>query len=115
MVKQRMSSADVAAEVACLRQRILGLRVANIYDLNAKVGGMGVACGCERGLKSPGPGLLGRAGAPSACPLHTAQARRGWGGGGPHSADLPPRGLCRVPRFGGTPGSPGCSGGRADG
>lgn len=39
MVKQRMSSADVAAEVACLRQRILGLRLANIYDLNPKVGG----------------------------------------------------------------------------
>ncbi|KXZ50632.1 hypothetical protein GPECTOR_15g316 [Gonium pectorale] len=37
MVKQRMSSADVAAEVACLRQRILGLRVANIYDLTPKV------------------------------------------------------------------------------
>ncbi|EFJ40301.1 hypothetical protein VOLCADRAFT_69736 [Volvox carteri f. nagariensis] len=36
MVKQRMSSADVAAEVACLRQRILGLRVANIYDLTPK-------------------------------------------------------------------------------
>jgi hypothetical protein len=37
MVKQRMSSVDVAAEVACLRNSILGLRVANIYDLNAKV------------------------------------------------------------------------------
>lgn len=36
MVKQRMSSADVAAEVACLRQRIIGLRVANIYDLTPK-------------------------------------------------------------------------------
>ncbi len=34
-----MTSADVAAEVACLyylRQRILGLRVSNINDLNAK-------------------------------------------------------------------------------
>ena len=38
MVKQRMTSADVAAEVACLRQRILGLRVSNIYDLTPKVG-----------------------------------------------------------------------------
>jgi hypothetical protein len=38
MVKQRMASADVAAEVACLKQRILGLRLANIYDLNSKVG-----------------------------------------------------------------------------
>lgn len=37
MPKQRMNSADVAAEVACLRQRILGLRLANIYDLNPKV------------------------------------------------------------------------------
>jgi predicted ribosome quality control (RQC) complex YloA/Tae2 family protein len=39
MVKQRMSSADVAAEVACLRQSLLGLRLANIYDLNPKVRG----------------------------------------------------------------------------
>lgn len=37
MVKQRMSTADVAAESACLRQRLLGMRVANIYDVNAKV------------------------------------------------------------------------------
>lgn len=37
MVKQRMSSVDVAGEVACLRQKCIGLRVANIYDLNAKV------------------------------------------------------------------------------
>ncbi len=44
MVKQRMSSADVAGEVACLRQRILGLRLANVYDLNAKVG---TCKGCE--------------------------------------------------------------------
>jgi predicted ribosome quality control (RQC) complex YloA/Tae2 family protein len=36
MVKQRMSSVDVAGEVACLKQRLLGLRVANVYDLNAK-------------------------------------------------------------------------------
>lgn len=38
MVKQRMASADVAAEVACLRQSIIGLRLANMYDLNPKVG-----------------------------------------------------------------------------
>jgi hypothetical protein len=37
MVKQRMASADVAGEVSCLKQKILGLRLANIYDLNAKV------------------------------------------------------------------------------
>lgn len=39
MVKQRMATADVAAEVACLRQRLLGMRLANIYDVNAKVTG----------------------------------------------------------------------------
>ena len=39
MVKQRFSSADVAAEAACLRQRCLGMRVANVYDINPKVGG----------------------------------------------------------------------------
>jgi hypothetical protein len=37
MVKQRMASADVAGEVSCLKQKILGLRLANIYDLSAKV------------------------------------------------------------------------------
>lgn len=36
MVKQRLSSADVAAEVACLRDKIIGMRIANIYDINAK-------------------------------------------------------------------------------
>ena len=38
MVKQRMSTADIAAEVACLKNRIVGMRVANIYDVNSKVG-----------------------------------------------------------------------------
>lgn len=38
MVKQRMASADVAGEVSCLKQKIVGLRLANLYDLNAKVG-----------------------------------------------------------------------------
>ena len=37
MVKQRMSTADVAGETACLRQNLLGMRVANIYDVNPKV------------------------------------------------------------------------------
>lgn len=37
MPKQRMSTADVVAEVACIRQRCLGMRVANIYDLNSRV------------------------------------------------------------------------------
>jgi hypothetical protein len=37
MVKQRMGSVDVAGEVACLKQKVLGLRLANLYDLNAKV------------------------------------------------------------------------------
>ena len=37
MVKQRMSTADVAGETACLRQKLLGIRVANIYDVNPKV------------------------------------------------------------------------------
>ncbi len=40
MVKQRMSSIDVAAEVACLHTpALLGLRVSNVYNLesNAKV------------------------------------------------------------------------------
>lgn len=36
-MKQKMSTADVAGEVACLRQRIIGMRLANIYDVNSKV------------------------------------------------------------------------------
>ncbi len=37
-MKQRMSTADVSAEVACLRETVCGLRVANIYDVDARVG-----------------------------------------------------------------------------
>ena len=44
MVKQRMTTADVAGEVACLRQRVLGMRVANLYDLNSKVRTSSCAC-----------------------------------------------------------------------
>ncbi|CAG9466235.1 unnamed protein product [Pedinophyceae sp. YPF-701] len=36
MVKQRMSTADVAAEVACLREKVVGMRLANVYDLGPK-------------------------------------------------------------------------------
>lgn len=36
-MKQRMGSVDVAGEVACLRHKVLGLRLANLYDLNTKV------------------------------------------------------------------------------
>lgn len=36
MVKQRMASADVAGEVSCLKSKLLGLRLANIYDLSPK-------------------------------------------------------------------------------
>eukprot|EP00899_Mesostigma_viride_P015122 jgi/Mesvir1/23610/Mv18292-RA.1 len=38
MVKTRMTAADIAAEVACLQsmQKLIGMRVANIYDINAK-------------------------------------------------------------------------------
>lgn len=38
MVKHRFSTHDVAAEVGCLKQQFLGMRLANIYDINAKVG-----------------------------------------------------------------------------
>ncbi len=37
MVKHRFSTHDVAAEVGCLKQKFLGMRLANIYDINAKV------------------------------------------------------------------------------
>lgn len=36
MVKVRMNTADVAAEVKCLR-RLIGMRCANVYDLSPKV------------------------------------------------------------------------------
>ena len=34
MVKMRMTAADVAAQVACL-QRLVGFRLANVYDLDS--------------------------------------------------------------------------------
>lgn len=37
-MKQRMASADVAGEVSCLKEKVVGMRLANLYDLNAKVG-----------------------------------------------------------------------------
>ena len=37
MTKQRFTSADVAGETACLRTRVLGMRLANLYDIDAKV------------------------------------------------------------------------------
>lgn len=36
MVKVRMNTADVAAEVKCLR-KLIGMRCANVYDLSPKV------------------------------------------------------------------------------
>lgn len=42
MVKQRLTTADVAAEVSCLK-RLLGMRLANIYDINPKV----ASCACH--------------------------------------------------------------------
>lgn len=36
MVKTRFTSLDVTAEVKNLRQELIGLRVANIYDINSK-------------------------------------------------------------------------------
>ena len=36
MVKVRMNTADLAAEVKCLR-RLIGMRCSNVYDLNPKV------------------------------------------------------------------------------
>jgi hypothetical protein len=38
-MKHRFSLHDVAAEVGCLKQKFLGFRLANIYDINAKVSG----------------------------------------------------------------------------
>jgi hypothetical protein len=46
-MKQRMASADVAGEVSCLKQRIIGLRLANLYDLNAKVSDLSVQHGLQ--------------------------------------------------------------------
>lgn len=41
MVKQRLSTADVAAEVSCLK-KLLGMRLANMYDINPKVCAVGM-------------------------------------------------------------------------
>ncbi|RZS10052.1 hypothetical protein BHM03_00041203 [Ensete ventricosum] len=39
MVKVRMNTADVAAEVKCLR-KLIGMRCANVYDISPKVGNL---------------------------------------------------------------------------
>lgn len=36
MVKVRMNTADVAAEVKCLK-RLIGMRCSNVYDISPKV------------------------------------------------------------------------------
>ena len=51
MVKQRLTTADVAAEVACLRRRIVGMRVANVYDINPKTYVLKLARSGEDGEK----------------------------------------------------------------
>lgn len=43
MVKVRMNTADVAAEVKCLRH-LIGMRCSNVYDLSAKVFSYYFAC-----------------------------------------------------------------------
>jgi hypothetical protein len=52
MVKARMTTADVAAEVKCLR-RLIGMRLSNVYDLTPKVAGLSL-----RHAPSPSPSLL---------------------------------------------------------
>jgi len=43
MVKARMTTTDVAAEVKCLR-RLIGMRLANVYDITPKVSWLPVPC-----------------------------------------------------------------------
>jgi hypothetical protein len=43
MVKARMTTTDVAAEVKCLR-RLIGMRLANVYDITPKVSWVPVPC-----------------------------------------------------------------------
>ncbi|GAX80591.1 hypothetical protein CEUSTIGMA_g8028.t1 [Chlamydomonas eustigma] len=50
-MKQRFTSVDCAAEVACLNNRLLGLRLANVYDLNAKTYVLKLAKSGEDGEK----------------------------------------------------------------
>lgn len=37
MVKQRFSTADLAAEVGSLRSKLHGMRVTNVFDISSKV------------------------------------------------------------------------------
>lgn len=36
MGKQQLSTLDVAAEAACLRRRVLGMNLINVFDINPK-------------------------------------------------------------------------------
>ena len=73
MVKQRMATADVAAEVACLRPRLLGMRLANIYDVNAKV------LGCPSDSCRVLPCTSSRAGSTRVIVCPTADSQRACG------------------------------------
>lgn len=70
MVKARMTTTDVAAEVKCLR-RLIGMRLANVYDITPKV----------TWLPRPAPSLLPfKLRSFSACvanPSHRRRAGRG--------------------------------------
>eukprot|EP00803_Ostreobium_quekettii_P009621 evm.model.scf_1149.3 EVM.evm.TU.scf_1149.3 scf_1149:29603-44453(-) len=51
MVKQYMTTADVAGEVACLRQSVVGMRLINIYDISAKTYVLKLGTSGEEGQK----------------------------------------------------------------
>lgn len=60
MVKQRLTTADVAGEVSCLK-RLLGMRLANIYDINPKVRGTKTIQYTNLNLHAPHPDIHAQA------------------------------------------------------
>jgi len=79
MPKTRLSTLDVAAECACLRRRLVGMRVANVYDLDSRTFQLKLArsaaataerrgdAAAAEGTRPEAPGAEGAgAGAPSA-------------------------------------------------
>jgi predicted ribosome quality control (RQC) complex YloA/Tae2 family protein len=52
MVKQRYTTADLAAEVGTLRQQLHGMRVTNVYDVTSKLFAFKLARGGDTGEKA---------------------------------------------------------------
>ncbi len=57
-MKNRFTSVDCAAEVACINHKLLGMRLANVYDLSAKVPNPPMGWMARRSIHLPMPACM---------------------------------------------------------